>query len=91
MKKMYEYVPDLNIISEYLKSGMQGMHAEKHSWKDFTYTGTYRSRISLQNVRLCPRDRGQRNYDVIHARFLCFHTASIVPLLLHVYYFIFIE
>jgi hypothetical protein len=36
MKKMYEYVLDLNIISEYLKSGMQGIHAEKHSWKDIT-------------------------------------------------------
>jgi hypothetical protein len=57
MKSMYAYVPDVNLMAHDLKHRMQGIHVDKHIWKDITETRAYRnSTISLQNVLLCPRD-----------------------------------
>jgi hypothetical protein len=35
---MYEYVPDVNLTAHDLKHRMQGIHADKHIWKDITET-----------------------------------------------------
>jgi hypothetical protein len=50
-KKIYEYVTYLNVIPDYLKSGMQGIHAErKIAGKTLGKQEHTRIRISLQNT-----------------------------------------
>jgi len=72
MKAMYEYVPDVNLIAHDLKHRMQGIHTDKHIWKDITETQAYRnSSISLSNVLLCPCDA---DYDVTHPHFFVLPT-----------------
>jgi len=66
---MYEYVPDVNLIVHDLKQRMQGIHTDKHIWKDIAETQAYRnSSISLSNVLLCPCDV---DYDVTNPPFFC--------------------
>jgi hypothetical protein len=89
MKTMHEYVPDVNLIAHDLEHRMQGIHTDKHIWKDITETRAYRnSSISLSNVLLCPCNA---EYDVTYLPFLCSQPESILTLLLQACYFIFIK
>ena len=64
METMYEYVPGVNLMAHDLKHRMQGIHTDKHIWKDITETQAYRdSSISLSNALLCPCDV---DYDGTH-------------------------